>query len=103
MGPVLKRKPSLAEIEKMCLAAEEALENHLERAEGLKSFSDVSISVRAEGSKPLRLSVEVNVEPAPEEPDSEAMLKEATALAFKAAEEKAKELRLWRSSRRSKD
>ncbi len=103
MGPVLKRRPSAAEIEKICLAAEEAVENYLESTEGLKSFNDISIVVRAEGSRPLRLIVDVNFDAFLEGPDSDVMLKEATASAFKAAEEKAKELRLWKSSRKSKD
>ena len=102
MEPTLKRRPSLSEIEKICLAAEEAVEDYLRTIGGLKNFDDIGIVVRADGEKPLRLIVDVAVEPALQTPNSNTIMKKATEEAFKAAEEKARELNLWRSSKRSK-
>jgi GGDEF domain-containing protein len=102
VGLILKRRPSPSEIEEICIAAEEALENHL-RTQGLKRFADMAIVVRADGEKPLRLTVDISVEPAPEGAASDDLLKEATEAAFSAAEAKARELKLWRRSRSSRD
>ncbi len=100
--PRLRRRPSPSEIEKICLAAEEAVESYLARVGGLKSYRDIGIVICADGEKPLRLTVDVIVEPSLHTPESDNILKDATEQAFKAAEEKAKALKLWRSSRRSK-
>ena len=102
MKPILRRRPSSSEIEKICLAAEEAVERYFASLKRLKNYEDIAIVVKAEGEKPLNLSIEVVMDPTLQTAQSQELLKQAAEEAFKAAEDKAKELRLWRSSTKSK-
>lgn len=94
MGIEFKRKPTTEEIEEICSAAEEAARQLILSKVGLKRVEDLDVMVEAEGDKPLRLNVEVAVEPTSSMPNLEALVEEATKTAFSAAEAKVRELDL---------
>jgi len=98
MSVELTRIPTDAEIEQMCVAAQEAARNHLLSKISIKRVSDIDVTVEAIGDKPLTLSVDVAVELESGHEDMDALVDEATDIAFQAAEGKARELNLCRDT-----
>jgi len=98
MSVELTRVPTDAEIEQMCLAAQEAARDHLLSKVSLKRISDIDVTVEAIGDKPLTLSVDVAVELESGNEDLDPFVDEATDVAFEAAERKARELNLCRDT-----
>ena len=94
MGIELKREPTTEEIEQICTAAEEAAKQHLLSKVPLKRISDLDVMVEALGDKPLNVNIEVAIELTSGAQDLDALVEEATELAFSAAEAKFKELNL---------
>ena len=92
----LTREPTDDEIERMCVAAQEAARGHLLSKISLKRISDIDVTIEAVGDKPLTLSVDVAVELEAGEEDLDPLVDEATNKAFDAAERKARELDLCR-------
>lgn len=78
----------------MCLAAQEAARNHLLSTVSIKRVSDIDVTVEAIGDKPLTLFVDVAIELEAGNEDMDPLVDEATDLAFRAAERKARELSL---------
>jgi hypothetical protein len=89
-----KREPTTDEVEQMCTAAEEAARRYLLSKVSLKRVSELDVTVDAVGDKPLVVDIDVAIELAAGNQDSQALVDEATHLAFSAAEAKAKELDL---------
>ena len=94
----LIRTPTDAEIEQMCLAAQEAARNHLLSKVSIKRINDIDVTVEAIGDKPLTLSVDLAVELESGDDDMDPLVDEATDIAFLAAERKARELDLCRDT-----
>lgn len=94
MGIEFKREPTTDEVEQICMAAEEAARKYLLSKIPLKRVSDLDVTVDAVGDKPLVVSVDVAIELASGNQDSQPLVDEATELAFSAAEAKARELDL---------
>lgn len=84
MGIELKREPTADEIEQICTAAEEAAKRHLLSKVPVKRISDLDVMVEAVGDKPLNVSIEVAIELASGAQDLNALVEEATELAFSA-------------------
>jgi hypothetical protein len=98
MALELTRTPTDEEIEKMCLAAQEAAHKHIASKISMKRISDIDVTVEAVGDKPLTLFVDVAIELESGDADISPLVDEATDLAFSAAEEKARELDLCRDT-----
>jgi hypothetical protein len=90
----LSRKPTIDEVEKICIAAEEAARQALFSKISLKRVSDLDVTVEAVGDKPLVLAVDVAVELLIGDEDLQALVDKATDAAFSAAEAKVQELNL---------
>jgi len=101
VGIVLRRRPSASEIEELCSTAEEAVEHVLEKQIGLKRIDDLQVTMRAEGTKPLRLSIDIYLAPSRPLAQLDSVLSEATDAAFSAAERKAIDLKLCKNGRSS--
>jgi predicted nucleotidyltransferase len=99
MSVELTRIPTDDEIEQLCLAAQEAAREHLLSKVSLKRISDIDVTVEAVGDKPLTLFIDVAVELESGDEDLDPLVDQATDLAFKAAERKAKELKLCKDTR----
>ena len=95
----LRRKPTVDEIEEICVASEEAARQVLFSKIPVKRVSDLDVTVEAVGDKPLLLAVEVGVELLIGNEDLQFLVDKATDAAFLAAEAKVKELRLCEDSR----
>jgi len=95
----LRRKPTVDEIEEICVASEEAARRALFSKIPVKRVSDLDVTVEAVGDKPLLLAVEVGVELLIGNEDLQFLVDKATDAAFLAAEAKVKELRLCEDSR----
>ena len=94
MGLELRRKPTADEVEQICMAAEEAARRHMLSKVSLKRVSDLDVMVEALGDKPLVVNVDVAIELSSGTQDLEALVDEATHVAFSAVEAKARELSL---------
>lgn len=94
MSIELKRKPSEDEVEKICLAAEEAARKRLLSVVPLKRISDFDITIEASGDKPLVLNVDIAIDVSIGDEDLVNLVKDATSAAFEAAESKVRELNL---------
>ena len=94
----LTRIPTDDEVEQVCLAAQEAARNHLLSKFSLKRISDIDVTIEAIGGKPLSLLVDVSIELESGDEDMDTLVDEATDLAFKAAEGKARVLNLCRDT-----
>jgi uncharacterized protein DUF3194 len=94
MSIELKSKPSEDQIEKICVAAEEAARKRLLSAVPLKRISDFDITIEASGDKPLVLNVDIAIDVSIGDEDLANLVKDATGAAFKAAENKVRELNL---------
>ncbi len=90
----LKRSPTDAEAEQICIAAEEAVRKRLLSSLSLKLISDLDVTVEAVGDNPLVLNVEVAVELSSGDQNANSIVDEAMNRAFSAAEAKAKELQI---------
>jgi hypothetical protein len=90
----LARRLTAEEVEQICTSAEEAVRKSLLSRVPLKHVSEIDVTVDAEGDKPLVLNVDVAIELADDRHDVQALVDEATGLAFSAAEAKVKELKL---------
>ncbi|MGA3112712.1 MAG: DUF3194 domain-containing protein, partial [Candidatus Bathyarchaeia archaeon] len=79
---------STEQIETLCQTAEDAARKFVLAKVSSKMIDKLDISVESEGSKPLKVSVEVNVQLTPQakDVDAEAVVKEATSAAHKAVE-----------------
>ena len=79
---------STEQIETLCQTAEDAARKFVLAKVSSKMIDKLDISVEAEGSKPLKVSVEVNVQLTPQakDVDAEAVVKEATSTAHRAVE-----------------
>ena len=79
---------STEQIETLCQTAEDAARKFVLAKVSSKMIDKLDISVEAEGSKPLKVSVEVNLQLTPQakDVDAEAVVKEATSTAHKAVE-----------------
>ncbi|MGA3112722.1 MAG: DUF3194 domain-containing protein, partial [Candidatus Bathyarchaeia archaeon] len=79
---------STEQIETLCQTAEDAARKFVLAKVSSKMIDKLDISVEAEGSKPLKVSVEVNVQLTPQakDVDAEAIVKEATSTSHKAIE-----------------
>lgn len=96
MAIVLRRRPSSTEIEELCTTAEEAVEHVLANQIGLKRIEDLQVTIRAEGAKPLRLTIDVSLSSSRPFRQLDSVLNEATDAAFSAVERKALDLKLCR-------
>lgn len=94
MGIELKREPTADEVEQICAAAEEAARRHLLSKVSLKRVGDLDVMVEAVGDKPLNVNIEVAIELTSGTQDLDALVREATEIAFSAAEAKVRELDL---------
>lgn len=94
MGIELKREPTAEEVEQICAAAEEAARGHLLSKVPLKNIGDLDVMVEAVGGKPLELNIEVALELTSGTQDLNALVREATEVAFSSAETKVRELDL---------
>jgi hypothetical protein len=94
MGIEFKRIPTTDEVEQICAAAEEAAKKYLLSKVPLKHVSDLDVTVDAMGDRPLVVNVDVAIDLANGNQDSQALVNEATKLAFSAVEAKARELDL---------
>jgi hypothetical protein len=94
MGIELKREPTADEVEQICAAAEEAARRHLLSKVPLKRVGDLDVMVEAVGDKPLNVNIEVAIELTSGTQDLDALVREATEIAFSAAEAKVRELDL---------
>lgn len=82
--------PELAseQIETLCSTAENAVRRHVFSKVSSKNVERLNVSVEAEGSKPLNLSIDVDLALAAEQKgiESQSLADEAVKAAFKAAE-----------------
>jgi hypothetical protein len=71
------------QIESLCQTAENAARKHLETKIGFKQIERLDITVEAEGTKPVDLTVEINLilKESAKGVDADAMVKEAVAQA----------------------
>ena len=99
VGIVLRRRPSEKEIEELCSTAEEAVEQILDRKIGLKRIDDLQVTMKAEGTKPLRLTFDICLTPNRPLSQLDSVLSEATDAAFLAVERKAIDLKLCKNGR----
>jgi hypothetical protein len=76
------------QIESLCQIAEDAARKHLEAKIGSKQIERLEISVEAEGTKPVDLTVEINIilKESAKGVDADAIVKEAVAQAHLASE-----------------
>jgi hypothetical protein len=76
------------QIETLCQIAEDAARKHLEAKIGSKQIERLEISVEAEGTKPVDLTVEINLilKESAKGVDADATVKEAVAQAHLASE-----------------
>jgi GGDEF domain-containing protein len=86
---------STEQIETLCSTAENAARKHVLSKVSSKMVDRLDISVEAEGSKPVRVTVEINLALAPEAEgvDAQALVKEATNEAHKATEKYLRKLK----------
>jgi Protein of unknown function (DUF3194) len=79
---------STEQIETLCQTAEDAARKWVLAKVSSKMVDKLDISVEAEGSKPLKVSVEVNLllTPQTKDIDMQSLVKEATNAAHKAVE-----------------
>jgi DNA-binding protein YbaB len=79
---------STEQIETLCSTAENAARKHVLSKVSSKMVDRLDISVEAEGSKPVKVTVEINLTLTPEAKgvDVQALVKEATNEAHKASE-----------------
>ena len=79
---------STEQIEILCAAAEEEARRYVLSKVSSKMVDLLDISVEAEGSKPLKVSVEINLQLTPEakDVDAQALVNEATGAAHQAVE-----------------
>lgn len=99
MGITLRRTPSEREIEELCSTAEEAVEQILEKRIGLKRIDDLQVTMKAEGTKPLRITFDIRLTPSRPLPQLDSVLNEATDAAFLAVERKATDLKICKNGR----
>ena len=82
--------PELASehIEALCLIAEKAARRHVLTSFSSKMVESLSISVEAEGTKPLSLTVEIDLmlSPCNKEVDLKKIVRDATREAFRASD-----------------
>jgi hypothetical protein len=76
------------QIEQLCQIAEEAARNHILSKVSNKQIEYLDVCVEAEGQKPISVTVEVDLQLAPEVEgvNAETLVKEATAKAHTATE-----------------
>jgi len=79
---------STEQIETLCSTAENAARKYVLSKVSSKMVDKLDISVEAEGTKPLKVSVEVNLQLTPEakDVDAQALVKESTNAAHRAVE-----------------
>ena len=79
---------STEQIEALCSIAENAARKHVLSKVSSKMVDRLDISVEAEGSKPVKVTVEINLTLTPEAKgvNAQALVKEATNEAHKASE-----------------
>jgi hypothetical protein len=99
MSIEFKREPTSEEVEQICTAVEEAARRHLLSKVPLKRISDLDVTVDAVGDKPLVVNIEVAIELRDGAQELQALVDEATDLAFSAGEAKARELDLCAGTR----
>lgn len=76
------------QVESLCQTAEDAARKHIQAKAGSKMVDRLDISVEAEGTKPVNLTVEINLvlNDSAKNVDAEALVKEAVAQAHLASE-----------------
>ena len=86
---------STEQIETLCSTAENAARKHVLSKVSSKMVDRLDISVEAEGSKPVNVTVEISLTLTPEAKgvDVQALVKEATKEAHKASEKYLRKLR----------
>jgi DNA-binding protein YbaB len=86
---------STEQIETLCATAEEEARKWVLSKVSSKMVDCLDISVEAEGSKPLKVSVEIDLQLTPEAKgvDVQALIKEATGAAHKAVEKYLRKLK----------
>jgi len=86
---------STEQIETLCATAENAARKHVLSKVSSKLVDKLDISVEAEGSKPVKVTVEINLTLAPEakDVDAQALVKEAANEAHKASEKYLRKLK----------
>jgi hypothetical protein len=79
---------STEQIEALCATAEDTTRKYVLSKVTSKMVDRLDISVEAEGSKPVKVTVEINLVLAPEakDMDAEALVRKATGKAHKAVE-----------------
>jgi len=79
---------STEQIETLCTTAENAARKHVLSKVSSKMIERLDISVEAEGSKPIKVTAEIDLQLSPETQDvnAKALVKEATEAAHKAVE-----------------
>lgn len=94
----LRRAPTDEEIESICGAAEEAARKFILSKISLKKLEDLHLSVEGAGDRPLSVTVEIEIDTEPENPELGTIIDRATEAAFAAAEAKVLELDLCETS-----
>ena len=94
MAIELSRKPTEDEVEKICMAAEEAARTEILRKVPLKRVSDLEVTIEAIADKPLTLNIDVSLELLLADEKLQSLVDKATEAAFTAAESKVRELNL---------
>jgi hypothetical protein len=86
---------STEQIETLCSKAEDAARKHILSKVSSKMVDRLDISVEAEGSKPVNVTVEINLTLTPEAKgvDAQALVKEAANEAHKASEKYLRKLK----------
>lgn len=86
---------STEQIETLCATAEEEARKWVLSKVSSKMVDCLDISVEAEGSKPLKVAVEINLQLTPDAKnvDAQALVKEATGIAHKAVEKYLRKLK----------
>ena len=83
------------QVEELCEAAEKAAREHILSKIPLHKISSFDITVEAEGTKPLTLTVDVEVELSPlmKNYDAQKLVEEATKEAFRSVEKHLRKLK----------
>jgi hypothetical protein len=90
----LKRSPTEEELETICASAEDAARNIIFKKFNPKQIMDLDIAIESYGDKPLTLEVDISIYPRNSNEELDKLIEIACDEALKAAEKKAKELKI---------
>ncbi|WP_455280295.1 DUF3194 domain-containing protein [[Eubacterium] cellulosolvens] len=90
----LKRSPTEQELETICDSAEDAARNIIFKKFDPKQITDLDIAIESYGDKPLTLTVDISIYPRNSNEELDKLVDIACDEALRAAEMKAKELKI---------